>query len=186
MPTSSIGECDPEVTSPPPVDRHALPRDRLLLHHERDELRARARRSLIAAQRLDAGELLVERAGPAEPGRDRVGARARCRCRAAGSTPRAAACRARRARTARRRARAPRPRARAASSAMHEELEAVLARVAGAVDHALDAVDRRPRARERRRSAEAELRRARAGPAPRAARTRRRRRARRSRGSRAP
>ena len=32
----------PEVTSPPPVDRHPLARDRLLLHHEGDELPGRA------------------------------------------------------------------------------------------------------------------------------------------------
>ena len=52
-------------------DGHALPRDRLLLHHERDEPPRRARR-LDAPQLVGAGELLVERARPAEPGRDRI------------------------------------------------------------------------------------------------------------------
>src|SRR4051812_19389228 len=52
-------------------NRHVLPRDRLLGHLERDELLLRPA-LLDRAQRLDAGEVGVERARPAEPGRDRV------------------------------------------------------------------------------------------------------------------
>src|SRR6266446_3354382 len=54
------------------LDRHALARDRALRHHERHEL---ARRPLLlhAADDVDAGELLAERARPAGRGGDRVG-----------------------------------------------------------------------------------------------------------------
>src|SRR5439155_5953422 len=54
------------------LDGHAVPRDCLLLHHERDELPLRAV-LLDPPQRGDSGELLAERACPAEAGRDRVG-----------------------------------------------------------------------------------------------------------------
>src|SRR5919106_69841 len=51
-------------------DRHPLARDRLLLHDEGDELLGGAF-LLLRAEHVDPGELLVERAGPAEPGLDR-------------------------------------------------------------------------------------------------------------------
>src|SRR5918996_2748323 len=51
-------------------DRHPLARDRLLLHDEGDELLGGAL-LLLRAEHVDPGELLVERAGPAEPGLDR-------------------------------------------------------------------------------------------------------------------
>src|SRR5438094_10539166 len=54
------------------LDRHALPRDRLLGHHEGGELPPGAL-LLDAAQLIDTGELLLERAHPPESGRDRVG-----------------------------------------------------------------------------------------------------------------
>src|SRR5438128_3388522 len=58
----------------PALDRHALARDRLLLHHERHELR-RGPLLLDAAQLFGAAELLAERTGPAETRGDRVGLR---------------------------------------------------------------------------------------------------------------
>src|SRR3954471_24801242 len=51
-------------------DRHALPRDPAVVHLQRDELLRRPL-LLLAAKRLDPGEVLVERAGPAEAGLDR-------------------------------------------------------------------------------------------------------------------
>ena len=52
-------------------DGHALARDRALLHHERGEPLVGAL-FLDPAQLVRADELAVERAHPAEPGRDRV------------------------------------------------------------------------------------------------------------------
>src|SRR6266516_1310929 len=53
------------------LDRHSLPRDRLLGHHERDQPLPGAL-LLDLAQALDAGELGLEGTGPAEPGRHGV------------------------------------------------------------------------------------------------------------------
>ena len=54
------------------LDRHALARHGALLHDERDELAGWAF-VLDAPQRVDSGEVGVERARPAETRRDRVG-----------------------------------------------------------------------------------------------------------------
>src|SRR5262249_53297370 len=53
------------------VDRHSLTWDRLLGHDERDELLLGAV-ALDASQLVGTREVLVERARPAEAGRDRV------------------------------------------------------------------------------------------------------------------
>ena len=72
MPRSSIGECVPDVTSPPPsID---MPWRGTAFSSMTNGTSLRAGPSLLdPAQRLDAGELGVERARPAEPGGDRVG-----------------------------------------------------------------------------------------------------------------
>ena len=75
MPRSSIGECVPEVTSPPSAIAIPWRGIALVLHDEGDEL-ARRPLGLDPAQLLDPGELLVERADPAEAGGDRVRLRA--------------------------------------------------------------------------------------------------------------
>src|SRR5947207_2237441 len=54
------------------IDRHPGTGNRSLLHHERRELSIRPA-LLDLAQRFRAGEILVERATPGEPGRDGVG-----------------------------------------------------------------------------------------------------------------
>src|SRR5262249_58971545 len=59
--------CDLAAT----IDGHPVSRHGLLLHHERNELARRAAR-LDLAELVRTGELLVERAGPREPRRDRV------------------------------------------------------------------------------------------------------------------
>src|SRR5438876_10160517 len=58
--------------SPAALDPHAGTRERFVLHDERNEFPLAAA-GLDVAQRLDARELLLQRAAPAEPGRDRVG-----------------------------------------------------------------------------------------------------------------
>ena len=131
------------------LDRHALPGNRLLLHHEGDEPALGAVR-LDAAEDVDALELLVERARPPEAGGDGVGVR-----------PDVVAVQRIADLEAQRVARAEPARDGAALEhgvpepdgvlAHAEELAAVLARVAGAVHHHLDAVDRGLGERERRR-----------------------------------
>ena len=56
----------------PALDRHSLPRDRSLLHHERREPLLWAV-FLDEPELLDTCELLAECADPAEAGRDRIG-----------------------------------------------------------------------------------------------------------------
>ena len=131
------------------LDRHAVARDRLVLHHERDEP-ALGTVLLHAAEDVDALELLVERARPAEAGRDRVGV-----------GPDVVAVQRVADLEAQRVARAEPARDDAAREhgvperdgvvGHAQELAAVLAGVAGAVDHHLDAVDRRLGEGERRR-----------------------------------
>ena len=184
MPTSSIGECVPEVTTPPPSI--AIPCRGIAFSVITNATSfCSGPSALIAAQLVGAGELLVERARPAEPGRDRVGVRRDVVAvqRVADLEPQRVA-RAEPARLGA--ARDDRVPERRRVLRRAQQLDAALARVAGAVDHHLDAVDlaHRPRERLARRAGRAA--RASAAPGRRAARTRRRRRARRSRGSRAP
>ena len=111
IPTSSIGECVPEVTSPPPSI--GIPWRGIAFSSITNATSLRSGpSSLIAAQLVDAGELLVERARPAEPGGDRVRLRRDVVAvqRVADLEPQRVA-RAEAARR-RRRARRPRPRAR--------------------------------------------------------------------------
>src|SRR5262249_16386460 len=121
-------------------DRHALPGNGLLLHHERDEAALWALR-LDPPQLLGAGEVLLERTGPAEPGRDRIRfapdvvavqriadleAEAVARSETAGlGAPLEDAFPERRR-----------------VIGHHQQLDTHLARVAGAVDHTLDVIDR--------------------------------------------
>ena len=136
------------------LDRHALPGNRLVLHHEGDEP-ALGAVGLHAAEDVDALELLVERARPPEAGRDRVGVRADVVAvqrvadleaqRVAGAEP-----------------------ARDGAALEHgvpqpdrvlahaEQLATVLAGVAGAVHHHLDSVDRALGEGERRRGRQPE------------------------------
>src|SRR5437762_336361 len=121
------------------VDRHPLARDRLLAHHERDELPLRALR-LDAAQLVRAGEVRVERARPPQACGDRVRLG-----RDVVPVQRVAdleAQRVARAEPARlRTARDDRVPQRDGILGGTHELDALLAGVAGAVDHHLDAVD---------------------------------------------
>ena len=71
MPLSSIGECVPEVTSPPPSIGMPWRGTAFSSITNATSLRS-GPASLIRAQHVGARELLVERARPAEPGRDRV------------------------------------------------------------------------------------------------------------------
>ena len=143
------------------LDRHALARDGALLHDERDEL---ARRALLLdpPQRLDAGEVGVERARPAETGGDRVrlGRDVVAVERVADLEPKRVA----RAEAARRHAaREDRVPERLGVVLRTAELDALLARVAGSRDHDLDAVELAHRVGERRSIGKAEsLERARA------------------------
>src|SRR5579862_5845186 len=128
-------------------DRHPLPWDRLLGHDERDEPSLRPV-LLDRAQALDAAELRVERARPTEPRRDRVPLRADVV--AVEREADLQAQRVARAQPTRRDAagedRVPEPH----GVVLHaRELDAFLARVTGAVDHHLDAVDIAHRERER-------------------------------------
>ena len=136
------------------ANRHPLPRHGLLLHHERNELSLRAPR-LDVAQRLRAGELLVELAAQGEHCRDRIGFGGDVV-----SVQRKAHLEAKRvARAEAARHGAAREDALPQLGAVvcnREELATVLARVAGAVDHALDAVDLALGERERRGRREAE------------------------------
>src|SRR5579862_1597361 len=135
-------------------DRHVLTRNGLLGHDERDEPLFRPA-CLDLPEPLDAGELRVERARPAEAGRDRIPLRSDVVAveRIADLEPQ---------RVAR-----PEPAGRDAAFedrvpetdgvVLHAcELDAFLARITGAVDHHLDAVDRAHRERERLRRPEAE------------------------------
>ena len=121
------------------LDRHPLTRDRLLGHPEGDELALRAAR-LDLAQRPGADEVGVERADPAEAARDRVPLRPDVVAvqRVADLEPQRVA----RAEAARRDAagedRVPQRRRVLGHAG---ELDPLLAGVAGAVDHHLDAVD---------------------------------------------
>ncbi len=121
---------------------HAVPRDRLVLHDERDEAALRPF-FLHAAEDVDALELLVERARPAEAGRDRVGVGADVV--AVKRVADLEAQRVARAEPARDdAAREHRVPELAGVLGHAHELAPVLAGVAGAVDHHLDAVDHRP------------------------------------------
>ena len=76
MPSPRLGDIVPLVTwpiaAPPDVeDLAARPRDRALEHAERDEAPCGTGRARLP-QHVRAGELLVARAHPAEPGLDRV------------------------------------------------------------------------------------------------------------------
>ena len=131
--------------------RSAMPcaRNRLLLHHERDELPLRSR-LLDPAELLDAGEVLVERARPAQAGRDRVRLR-----RDVVAVQRVADLEPERvARAEAARGGAARddgvPELRPVLGRAHQ-LAAALARVARPVHHHLDAVDLAHRVRELRR-----------------------------------
>src|SRR5438874_1325032 len=129
------------------VDRHPLPGNRLLLHHEGDEP-ALGAVGLDAAEDVDTLELLLERARPPEAGGDRVGVR-----------PDVVAVQGVADLEAQRVAGAEPARDDAALEhcvpepdgvlAHAEQLAAVLARVARAVHHHLDAVDRALGERER-------------------------------------
>ena len=135
-------------------DRHALPRDGPLLHHEGDEP-ALGPFVLDPAQLLDAGEVLVERAHPAEPGGDRVRVRSDVVAvqRVADLEPETVA----RAEPARRDAALEHRIPELAGLVGHRhQLDALLAGVAGAVDHAGDAADLALGERERRRRVQPE------------------------------
>src|SRR5207237_8627553 len=130
-------------------DRHALPRDRLLLHHEGDETPLRPL-GPDAPEDVYALEFLVQRTRPAEAGGDRVGVGPDVVAMERVTdleTERVALAEA----------------ARDGASLEHgvpepdgvlahaQQLAAVLARVAGAIDHHLDAVERGLGEREGRR-----------------------------------
>ena len=132
---------------PPSRIAHPAARDRLLVHHERDEPLGRA---LVAPARRSTstpGELLLERAGPGE-------ARPRSACGRGvdvAAVQRVAGLEAQRvagAEAARddRRARGSRSHSARASSGRAQELAAALARVAGPADEAVDAEHRARRA----------------------------------------
>src|SRR5204863_923517 len=128
-------------------DPQPLAGNRALLHHERDEPSLRAG-LLDAADHVGAGEVLSERAGPAEAGGDRIGLRSdvvpvqrEARLEAQRVAGAETACD-----DAAREDGIP-ERARVLGHA--EQLAAVLAGVAGAVHHRLDPVDRSLRERER-------------------------------------
>ncbi len=132
-----------------PDDRHALSRHRLLLHDEGDEPKRWA--SLLdPAQLGDAGELLVQRARPAEAGRDRIGlggdvvAMQRIADLEAQRVTRAEAAGDGAARDHRV------PESAGVLGCAHQ-LAARLARIAGAADHHLDAVELPHRVGERGR-----------------------------------
>ena len=135
-------------------DRHALARDRLLLHHEGDELPLRPG-LLDLAQPVGAGEVLAERARPTEAGRDRIRV-----LRDVVAVQRVADLQAQRvARTE------PAGDGAAGDDRVPErdrvlgrahQLDTLLARVAGAVDHHLDPVHLAHRVRERLRLGKAQ------------------------------
>src|SRR5581483_11597105 len=136
----------------PAFDRHSLPGNRLLLHYESDEP-ARGAVFLDLAKRLRPGEVLVPRADPAEPGRDRVGIRTDVVSveRVADLQPeRVASPETRRLRASLDDA-VPQL---ARVVRRHHQLDAGLARIPGPVDHAGDAVDLALGERECRRFVE--------------------------------
>src|SRR5205085_4328082 len=114
-------------------------RDRLVHHDERGEPPRRPG-LLDSTELLDAGELLVERADPAEAGRDRVGlgrdvvAVERIADLEAEGVARAEAARLRAALQHG----VPEPHR---VVGLHEQLDSPLTGVAGPIDHALDAVE---------------------------------------------
>src|SRR5919198_4627164 len=135
-------------------DRHSLPRNSRVFHHERRETALRPS-VLDAPQLLDAGEALVESADPAEACGDRVGIRPDVVAvkRIADLEPQCV------------------PRAQAAGhcaalehtipqvtapAGLHEQFAAALARVTGPVHSARDAVDLAVGEREGGRVSEAE------------------------------
>ena len=148
IPRSSIGECEPDVTSPP--SSMAMPCRGIPGSCMTKATSFRAGPSLLdPAQLLDPGEVRVERADPAEAGRDRVRVRAdvvavqRVADLEAQRVPRAEPARLRSALDHRV------PESRRVLGHDHQ-LDALLARVARAVDHHLDPVDLAHRERERR------------------------------------
>ena len=135
-------------------DRHPLAGDPRVLHDERGEL-ARGPFGLDPAQLVGAGEVLVERADPAQARGDRVGLRADVvpvQRVADLEAQRVAGAEARGLRAALEHGVPERN----GILVHHHQLDAGLARVAGAVDHALDAVDLAHGEREGRRLVEPE------------------------------
>ena len=147
MPTSSIGEWLPDVTMPPPSI--VIPCRGIAFSVITNATSfCSGPSALIRRSSSTPGELRVERARPAEPGRDRVGVRRDVVAvqRVADLEPQRVA----RAEPARlRAARDDRVPERRRVLGRTHQLDAALARVAGAVDHHLDAVELAHLPRER-------------------------------------